>query len=141
MAAINKRRVWLGALVGGLVWSVWGMLINLVVLGPRYAIEQAAGHFLSAPRYNFFIVQWILILFILSYIVATLYASVRATCGAGPKTALAVGLMVGFAAGFPGNFATATWSPVGRIFPLCWMLEMWCGAILAAVVAGALYTD
>jgi hypothetical protein len=41
----------------------------------------------------------------------------------------------------PGNFAQAVWSPVSRMLPLGWMLEMWAGAILAAVVAGFLYKD
>ncbi len=141
MAAINKRRVWLGALVGGVVWSVLSIVINTMVLASRYSAEMAAGHFLSEPRYRFFLGEWIVMLFVLSYIVCLIYASMRASCGAGPKTALAVGLMVGFAAGFPGNFATATWSPVGRIFPFAWMIEMWGGAILAALVGGCLYRD
>jgi hypothetical protein len=49
--------------------------------------------------------------------------------------------MVGFIAGFPLNFAQAAWSPLERIFPLGWMLEMWLGAILATLVAGALYKE
>ena len=141
MAVINKRRIWLGALAGGLVWTVVSLAINVFALAPRYEAEQAVGHFLAAPRYPLFPVEWIVMLFVLAYVVSLLYASARATCGAGPKTALGVGLMVGFAAGFPGNFAAATWSPVDRIFPLCWMLEMWGGAILAALVAGWVYRD
>ena len=101
MTAINRRQVWLGTLVGGLVWNVLSIVIHMGVLGKRYEMEQAAGHFLAAPRCHFFYPLWILLLFVLAGIVSLLYASVRATCGAGPKTALAVGLMVGFAAGFP----------------------------------------
>ena len=141
MAAINSRRVWLGALVGGIVWFVWSTVMQMCFLMPRYAAAQAAGLLLAQPRYPFFGGLWFVILLALAYVVASLYASVRATCGAGPMTALYVGLLVGFAAGFPQNFAMSTWSPLSRYLPLGWMLEMWVGAILAALVAGWLYKD
>jgi uncharacterized membrane protein YraQ (UPF0718 family) len=59
----------------------------------------------------------------------------------GPASALKIGFFVGFVAGFPLSFAQATWSPIPRILPLAWMLEMWVGAILATLVAGALYKE
>ena len=141
MAAVNTRRVLVGALAGGVVWFVWSTLINFLVLRQRYEAAQQAGVFLKEPRYPFFVGAWIVILFVLAYIVAWLYASLRATRGPGPATALQVGLMVGFAAGFPLSFSTATWSPISRAFPLWWMLELWVGAILATLVAGWLYRD
>ena len=141
MVSVNTRRVLLGALAGGVVWNIWSIIINLVVLRARYAAAQADGTFLAHPRYPFFVGAWIVMLFILAYIVAWLYASVRATRGAGPKTAAVVGLFVGFAAGLPTNFAQATWAPISRHFPLWWMLELWVGAILASVVAGWIYQD
>ncbi len=141
MAAINRRRVWMGALVGGVVWNAWSMLVNVVFLSERYTAAQQAGLLLEKPRYGFFLPVWIVTVFVLAYIVALLYASARTTCGAGPKTALMIGVMVGFAAGFPGNFATATWSAVDRILPTWWMLDMWVGAVLAALVAGYTYKD
>jgi hypothetical protein len=141
MAAINKRRVWLGTLVGGIVWNAWSMLIYFMVLHPRYLTAQAAGHYLQEPRYRSFPILWILTIFALSYIVSLLYASSRATCGAGAKTALIIGLMVGFAAAFPSNLAQATWSPVDRIFPLWQMIDLWGGAVLATLVSGRLYRD
>ncbi len=141
MAAVNARRVVLGAVVGGVVWTIWSVIINFVVLASRYADEQKAGRLLANPRYSFFPGYWIITLFLLAYVLAWLYASVRATRGAGPGTALTVGLLVGFAAGFPMNLSAATWSPVDRILPLWWMLDMWVGAILASLVAGWLYRD
>lgn len=141
MAAINQRRVWLGAGAAWVVWVVWSMLINVVLIGDRYAQAQQAKLLLDPPRYPFFYGQWIVVLFLLSAILAWLYASVRATQGPGPQTALKVGLLVGFAAGFPTNFATATWSPLDRYFPLLWMTELWVGAVLATLVAGWLYKD
>jgi hypothetical protein len=123
------------------VWNIWSILVNMKVLGPHYKAAQEAGHLLAQPRYGFFLPGWILTLFALSYVVALMYASARTTCGAGPKTAVSVGLMIGFAAGFPGNFATATWSTMSRVLPLWWMLDMWVGALLAALVAGWLYRE
>jgi hypothetical protein len=141
MAAVNNRRIRLGALAGGVVWIIWSLVVNTLVLGARYRAAQESGVFLKQPRYPFFAAQWIIVLFLLSYILAWLYASARATRGAGPRTALMIGLFVGFAAGFPMNFSTATWAPFSRFFPLWWMLELWVGAILSALVAGWLYHD
>jgi len=141
MAAVNSRRVLLGALAGGVVWNLWSMCIYFGVLEKRYAAGQEAGLFLKQPRYPLFSVYWIVLLFVLAYIVAWLYASARATRGAGPGTALQVGFLVGFASGFPAAFGAATWAPYTRMIPLWQMLELWVGAILAALVAGFLYRE
>jgi len=141
MTAINTRRVALGAVAGGVVWAIWSTVINTVILSSRYMAAEDAGFLLKQPRYSLFIPYWIISLFVLSYVVAWLYASVRGTRGAGPGTALKVGLMVGFAAGFPMNLTQAAWSPVGRVLPLWWMLDLWVGAVLASLVAGWLYKD
>ena len=142
MAAINKRRFWLGVLVGGAVWTIFSFLVAIVGHeDARIAAATAAGLFLQAPRYPWFMVEWIILLFLLTYILAWLYVSLRTTLGPGPWTALRVGILVGFAMGFPGNFATATWAPFSRALPLLWMIELWGGAILATLVAGWLYKD
>ena len=140
--ALNKGRVWLGGLVGGVVWAAWSFLINrFVVTDARYLAAQNAGLFLKTPRYPFFVGQWIVLLFILAIIVAHIYAWTRQTLGPGPKTALRIGFWVGFVAGFPGNFAQAAWFAGGRELPFGWTLELWVGCILAALVAGSLYKD
>ncbi len=141
MAAVNTRRVALGALAGGVVWSIWSTIVNLVILESRYAIAQNAGTMLKQPRYPLFMVYWIITIFLLAYVVAWLYSSVRATRGAGPGTALTVGLLVGFAAGFPMNLSAASWAPIARHLPLWWMLDLWLGAIMASLVAGWIYKD
>ena len=141
MAAVHSSRVLLGALAGGVVWNLWSICIYLTVLGKRYAAAQEAGFFLKQPRYALFPVFWIVLLFVLAYIVAWLYASARATRGAGVGTALQVGVLVGFASGFPAAFGAATWAPYTRMIPLWQMLELWVGAILAALVAGFLYRE
>jgi hypothetical protein len=141
MAAINTRRVALGAIAGGVVWAVWSTIVNLVILGGRYAELQKARRIVVEPRVPFFVGLWFLVLFALAWVVAWLYASVRATRGAGPRTALEVGILVGFAAGLPINLSNAAWSLSGRVVALWWMADLWVGAILAALVAGWLYRD
>jgi len=139
---LNKGRLWLGGLAGGVVWNIWSIVVYLLVIKPeRYVTEQNAGYFLKNPRYPAFQVQWIVMLFVLAIIMAHLYAWSRAGAGPGPATALKIGFLVGFAIGFPSNFAQATWSPIHRILPLGWMLEMWIGAILATLTAGYLYKE
>ena len=139
---LNRSRIWLGGLAGGMVWLIWSFLSGRLLIGnDRYVAATSAGLFLKEPRYPFFLGQWILILFVLAIIVSHLYAWARQTLGPGPGTALKIGCLVGFAAGFPGNFAQACWSPIDRVFPLGWMLDMWGGAILATLVAGWLYKD
>jgi hypothetical protein len=138
---INCKRVYLGGLVGGVVWNIWSTLINIKVGMGRYTAMQNAGLFLKQPRYPGFYVQWIVMVFILAILLAHLYAWVRPRLGPGPRTALKVGMIVGFFAGFPTNFGTATWSPIDRVFPLAWMLDLWVGCILATLVAGALYKE
>jgi hypothetical protein len=141
MTAVNTRRVWLGALAGWVVWMVWGAIVNLVILMPRYVAAQGAGQMLKQPRYPFFMVAWWVMLFVLSAIYAWIYAGVRATRGPGPKTALSVGALAGFASGFPLAFSLASWAPFTRFIPLWWMLDLWVGAILATLVAAWLYRD
>lgn len=141
MSSINQGRVWLGAIVGSIVWFLWSGFINFAVLAPRYAEAQQAGLFLKESRYPFYAGQWFILLLILSVILAWVYAGVRGTYGPGPKTALKVGLLLGFAAGFPICFSIAAWSPMDRHFPLWWMLELWVGSILSVFVSAWLYRE
>lgn len=137
---LNSARVWLGGIAGGVVWTAWSFCIGMRQR-PFYEAMQKQGLFLKEPRYPFFAGQWILLMFVMSILIAYLYAWSRATAAPGLKTALKIGMIVGFCAGVPSNFAQATWSPVPRILPLGWMLEAWGGAILASIVAGFLYKD
>lgn len=137
---LNHARVWLGGIVGGVVWTAWSFFIGMRQV-PFYEAMQKQGLFLKESRYPLFAVQWIVLLFVMSIILAYLYAWSRNTAGPGPRTALKIGMLVGFCAGVPGNFAQAAWSPVPRILPLGWMLEMWVGMILATLAAGWLYKE
>lgn len=140
--SLNKSRIWLGGLAGGVVWAIWSFLVgHFVITDARYMAAQNAGLFLKAPRYHFFLGQWIIMLFLLAIALSHLYAWSRQTLRPGPGSALKVGFVVGFAAGFPLNFATATWSVLDRVFPWGWMLDMWVGSMLATLVAGWLYKD
>jgi hypothetical protein len=139
MPAYNRKRVLLGALVGGIVWFLWSWVVNDRILGPHYMASTT--HFLATPRYGAFLPIWGATCLAMAYVLAWLYAVSRATLGAGPKTALCIGLAVGFLMAFPHNFAMATWSTADRIFPLWWTLESWVGAIAASLLAGWLYKD
>ena len=139
---LNRGRVWLGGLAGGVVWTLWSYLVgHFVITDARYVAAQNAGLFLKTPRYPLFVVQWIVLLFILAITVAHLYAWARQSLGPGPGSALKIGFLAGFLAGFPGNFAQETWFAGDRVLPFGWMIDMWLGAILAALVAGWLYKD
>ena len=131
---------WLGGIVGGVVWTAWGFFVGLQP-APLYEAMQKQGLFLKEPRYPLFTPIWIVLIFVMSILIAQLYAWARASAGPGPKTALKIGMIVGFCAGVPGNFGQAAWSPIPRLLPLGWMLDLWIGSILAAVVAGFLYKD
>ncbi len=137
---LNTMRIWLGGLAGGVGWAIWSVLIGIKE-APFYDAMQRQGLFLKQPRYSLFAAYWVLLIFVMSILLAHLYAWSRATAGAGPKTALKIGMIVGFCAGFPGNFAQSAWSPVPRVMPLGWMLDLWGGAIIATMIAGALYRD
>ena len=139
---LNRGRIWLGGLAGGVVCTIWSFLVgHFVITDARYLAAQNAGLFLKTPRYPFFVVQWIVLLFILAIAVAHLYAWARQTLKPGPGAALKVGFLAGFFAGFPGNFAQATWFAGDRGLPFGWMIDMWLGAILATLTAGWLYKD
>ena len=138
--AVNTKRVLIGGLAGGVVWNAWSLFVNAVLLGARYQSAQAADHFQVEPRIPF-LPLWILTVFALSWVIASLYAAVRAAWGPGPMTALGLGVLAGFAIGFPMNLSMAAWGTFGRIFPLCWALDLGLGAVFAALIAGWLYRD
>jgi hypothetical protein len=148
VAAINSRRVWLGALVGGIVFFVWSMITELglsaVIVGQaRRDIAGMNQWFLQTPRVPVpvFFVVWIVSLFLIAYGLSWLYAHLRATAGAGPATAAKVGLAVGFAAGFPLEFAHSVFQPLSARYGIMWMVEMIVGCILAALAAGWMYRE
>ena len=141
MGKVNTGRLWLSTLAGGIVWTIWTMIVNMALLGNLYALAQEEGMLLPQPRYNFFLGAWILTLFILTFLGTWLYASVRSYQGAGPKTAFKVGILLGFAAGFPMNLSIAAWMPIDRVYPFWWMVDLFVGGILAIQTAAWLYRD
>lgn len=145
---MNQRRVWLGALVGGLVFNVWSMVVEFglsgVIVGKaRMDLAVASGWFLKEPRMSagLFFIIWVFSLFVVSYGLAWAYAAMRATVGAGPGTAFKLGLVVAFAAAFPLNFAHAVFDGLAVAFWVMWMIEIGVGAILAALAAAWVYKD
>jgi hypothetical protein len=144
MAEVNTKRVLMGAAAGGVVWSALSFALYYFVLNQRYENATASGFLLVEPR-DFpppvFMAVWIALLFVLSYITVSFYAASRATRGAGPGPAILAGAMVGIASGVPISFAVAEWAMFGRGIPFFWAVEMFVGAILAALVGGWLYRD
>ena len=141
MFTVGVRRVALGTLVGGVVWSVWSTIINLMILMPRYRFAQDHHLLLSQPRYPLFVVYWFITLFLLTYLLTWVYVSLRATLGPGPITALRVGLLIGFMIAFPLSLTLATWAPFGRSIVVGWMIDLWGGAILATFFSAWLYKE
>jgi hypothetical protein len=141
MAAVNKKRVALGVLAGGVAWGIWSAVVNAVILSPQYIAAYDAGQLIKGGRYPLFLLYWFVMLFLFTYILTWIYLSLRETLGPGPKTALRVGFLVGFAIAFPINLTVATWIPISRAFPLWWMLDLWLGAILATFVSAWLYKE
>jgi hypothetical protein len=140
---MNGKRVLIGGLAGGIAWIVWSCIVSMVFLSPTYMAEGQAGHLLAQPRYgaSMFFTGWAVALLLVSCIAAWLYAAVRASLGAGPKTAFKVGAVLGFAAGIPVNLYVISWSPLTTSVPIWWVADMWVGAIIATLVAGSLYKD
>jgi hypothetical protein len=146
--AINQSRVRLGALAGGAVFTLW-TVFNAFVIAPaiehrsRVVAALDAGLFLKEPRLTFptFFVVWTVSLFIVAYGLAWAYAGLRATYGAGPRTAAKLGLAVGFAMAFPLEFAHAVFQGLVPAFWITWMIEMGVGGFLAALTAAWVYRD
>jgi hypothetical protein len=148
VGSINHRRVWLGALVGGLAFFVWSMIMEFGVsyafVGKvRMDIAWNAGWFLKVPRVPIAVALsiWTLALFVIAGGLSWIYAAMRATVGAGPRTAATLGLIVGFAAGFPMEFMHAAFQPLTARYAVLWMIEMGVGCILAALAAGWMYRE
>ena len=143
MAVVNTKRVWIGGLVGGVVWIVWATIVNFGLLMPKYQAAMQAGTMLTeeSMRYPFFMVVWLVQFLVWGVLLAALYAGVRLAWGPGPATAVKVGLIGGFLAGVPVNFYLATWAPMSRGIPAGWLLELLVGAVLATLVAGFLYRE
>lgn len=137
---MNRMRIVLGGLLGGIVWNVVSFLINVLVLGDRYKVLTDTGVFRQQPRGAFLAVHPLLLL--LSGIgLAWLYAAARSGLGAGPKTALKVGLLAGLVIAVPSNFAQFAWSHCGGYVAMWWSIEMAVGAALATLTAGWVYRE
>lgn len=139
---MNTKRVWMGAVAGGLGFAVWDFVCAMGFhLPDRYAAAQTAGTFLKESRYPVFMAQWELALFLCAVVCAFAYGYARKTMGPGPGSAVKLGAMIGFVGGFPLNLAQAAWTTGDRVMPLAWMLDIWIGCVVATVIAGLLYKD
>ena len=139
--AFNRGRIWLGGVVGGIVWLGWSFFVGrYVITDARYTAAQNAGLFLKTPRYPFFVGEWIALLFVLAIAVAHLYAWARAGLAQAPEPPSKSASSQDSSPASPetsrrppfsGKSCASLWLD-GRDVP---------GAILAALVAGALYKE
>src|SRR5260370_22215415 len=89
---LNRGRIWLGGLAGGVVWTLWSFLVGkFVITDARYVAAQNAGFFLKTPRYPLFVVQWIVLLFFLPFAGPHLTPRRRRPFGPGPGRLLKFG--------------------------------------------------
>lgn len=47
MHKVNGKRVLIGALAGGVAWSIWTSVVTMKILIPRYMLEEKLGHVLA----------------------------------------------------------------------------------------------
>ncbi len=137
---MQPKRLLISGIAAGVVIWVVDFIANGIVLAERYKNLQNAGHFLSTPRLPFFPL-WTLVELGLGIGLAWTYAAVRPRLGPGPKTALTIGVVIGLMMYVPGNLAQASWSAMGRMIPLVWLVFGLLGTIAGTLVAGALYKE
>jgi hypothetical protein len=92
MAKINWSRVILGGLVAGLIFNIFGFVVDGVILSKDWASTMAA---LGKPQVNGAAVGvFILWGFLMGIAAVWFYAAIRPRYGAGVKTALCAGSAV-----------------------------------------------
>ena len=137
---MNRGRILLGGLLGGLIFNIVSLLVNLVVLKDNYKVLTDAGVFRAEPRGPFMAVHP-LILFLSGIGLTWLYAAARPRLGPGPKTALQVGLLAGLVTSLPSNFAQFAWTHSGGTVAMWWTIEMAVGCALATLAGAWVYRE
>jgi hypothetical protein len=87
--SVNYPRVFLGGLLGGVVFNAVSWIVNGVVLSERFALLQRAKHLRLEPRLPMMPI-YIVMLVLVSIGLVWLYAAARTRLGPGPLTAVAV---------------------------------------------------
>ena len=137
---MNYGRIVLGGIVGGVVYNVVGIVVNMIALGERYKILQDQRIFRVEPRLPFLPI-YILIIFAISIGLVWLYAAVRPRLGPGPGTALTVGLLVGLIHAVPAAIAQFSWSYAGGVVSLWQAIETVAGSALATLAGAWAYRE
>ncbi len=137
---MNRGRIVLGGLLGGIVFNVVSILVNVVVLAGRYRILIDAGVMRGNPRGAFMAVHPLL-LFLAGIGLTWLYAAARPRLGAGPRSALQVGLLAGLITSLPSNYAQFAWSHAGGFVSAWWTVEMAAGCALATLAGAWVYRE
>lgn len=137
---MQHGRIFVGGILGGIVFCVVSGIVNWLVLPGRYELLQEQGHIREAARLPYLPI-YILFLLLASIGLVYLYAAARQRLGPGPRTALIVGIWVGLIAGLPGNFIQYAWTYVGGNVSMWWTIEMVAGCTLATLVGGWYYRE
>lgn len=137
---MNYGRIALGGIVGGIVYTVVSMAVNVGALGSRYELLQQRGIFRVEPRLPFLPI-YIVLLVVVSMGLVWLYAAARTRLGPGPGTAFSVGVMVGLIGTLPPALAQFSWSHVGGFVSLWHAIEHVAGCALATLAGAWVYKE
>jgi hypothetical protein len=137
---MNRNRIILGGLLGGVVLNIISALVNGLVLMGRYEILGKAGILRTQPR-GAFMPVYQLLLFAVGIALTWLYAVARGKLGPGPKTALKIGLVAGLVTTIPANYAQYAWGYTGGFVSMWWTIDMGLGCALATLAGAWVYKE
>jgi hypothetical protein len=140
MGKINIGRVLLGGVVAGIVGNILGYLVDGLMLAPQWTAAMKA---LGKPEFSVNqIVAFNIIGLVYGILVVLLYAIIRPSYGAGPKTAVYAGLGAWAIGALLPN---ASLMSVAGLFPSNLTVMTTAAAIVESVVAAlagaALYKE
>jgi hypothetical protein len=139
MAGINTGSVIKGGLAAGVLINISEAILNMPVLGAQF--EAFMKSLNLPPVSGVDIGYFVLMGFVQGGLIAWLYAAIRPRLGPGPKTATIAGLFVWFFASFvcvTGFAALGMFPRDLLLITLVWTLVE---QILAAQVAGWIYSE
>ncbi|MFT3911513.1 MAG: hypothetical protein QM737_18965 [Ferruginibacter sp.] len=139
MGKINYGRMILGGVVGTVVLFIVGFLFQGVILGSHHEFFIRKGMVLAQPR-EFGWIAHISGSLTCGLVLSICYVVARKFRGPGPMTATISGFIIGL---FTAGDATAEFAfyNLGSMIPLMSFANNVVGAILASLVAGAIYKE
>ena len=106
---MNRNKVLIGGLAGGLVANVFESVTNGYLLADRWmAAATAKGFDTSDAAQMTGVMGWVAVTFVFGVVIAWVYAAIRPRFGAGIKTAIIAGLLIWFLSFFYSTFLNTT---------------------------------